>query len=53
MTGRFQVLLAVRQAYLERDKCGGHKLIERRKLEPKIIEFIRDSVRRLHAGQPT
>jgi len=28
---------------------GAHKLIERRKLELKIKEFIRDSIRRLHA----
>jgi hypothetical protein len=44
---------AVRQAYQERDKSGAYKLIERRKLEPKIKEFIRDSVRRLHAAQQT
>ena len=40
---------AVPQAYEERQRVGAHKLIDRRKLELKIKEFIRDSVRRLNA----
>lgn len=48
-----EILEKEQQAYQERDKCGAHKLIDRRKLEPKIKEFIRDSVRRLHAAQQT
>lgn len=35
--------------YAERERVGAHKLIERRKLEVKIKDFVRDFVRRLHA----
>ena len=37
------------QAFDERRQIGVHKVIERRKLEVKIKEFIRDSVRRINA----
>lgn len=37
------------QAFAERERVSVHKLIERRKLEMKIKDFVRDSIRRLHA----
>lgn len=42
-------VLAVMQAYAERERAGAHKLIERRKLEAKIKDFIRSSISRMHA----
>lgn len=46
------VLISMRmgvQAYAERERAGAHKLIERRKLEAKIKDFIRSSISRMHA----
>ena len=36
------------QAYEERQKSRTFKLIEREKLEPRIKEYVRDLIRRLH-----
>ena len=36
------------QAYEERQRSRTFKLIEREKLEPRIKEYVRDLIRRLH-----
>jgi hypothetical protein len=43
------LLHVVLQAHAERERAGAHKLIERRKLEAKIKDFIRSSISRMHA----
>lgn len=39
--------IVVLQAYEDRTRANVPKPIERRKLEPKIKDFVRDSIRRL------
>jgi hypothetical protein len=41
------------QAYEERERTGTQKLIERRKLEAKIKDFVRSSISRMHAQRST
>eukprot|EP00887_Chlorella_sp_A99_P003835 scaffold11.g3835.t1 len=52
---RREVVAKEREAYAERQASGAFKPIERHKLEAKIKEFVRDSIRRIHerrqAGQ--
>ncbi|GAB4814631.1 hypothetical protein N2152v2_001677 [Parachlorella kessleri] len=50
-----QVVAKEREAFAERQRSGLHKPIVRSKLEGKIREFVRDSVRRLlqHHGRPS
>jgi hypothetical protein len=48
---RREVLGKEAAAFKERQRAGVHKPIERRKLEPRIKDFVRDSVRRWHTAQ--
>lgn len=49
---RRQIVEKESAACAERQAAGSHKPIERSKLEANIKEFVRVSVRRMHAARP-